>query len=136
MTVFRYWWLFRFLCLFFKIPKQRARVWRKPGPLDLTDVTGTEEIRSPRPPARRTMVRTQSRVQVPSANDLNITVSEATTDLLPVSESITYAAPSADQIAASIIAQLKGVGLQIVSGNGQPVSNDSLATVLCHQAQV
>lgn len=95
------------------MPKQRARVRRKAPPnLDLTDVTDTGEIRSSMPPARRTKVWTQSRVQVPSANDLNITVSEATTDLHRVSESVTYATPSADQTAASMITQLKGAGLQ------------------------
>jgi len=118
------------VCFYFlRCQNKEQRFGGKQPPLDLTDVTDTEEIRSPRPPARRTRVRTQSRVQVPSANDLNITVSEATTDLHRVSESVAYATPSADQIAASMIAQLKGAGLQIVSGNGQQVSNDSLATV-------
>ena len=98
------------------MPKQRTRVRRKASPLDLTDhdVTETEEVGVIRPPARRTRVRKQTQV------------SELATDLHPVSESAT---PTADQIAASMIAQLKGAGLQLTNANGQQVSNDSLATV-------
>ncbi|XP_076103619.1 uncharacterized protein LOC143072529 isoform X2 [Mytilus galloprovincialis] len=105
-----------------KMPKQRARSKRRAAPSDLTDrdlvidpvVLPTVETTTSNTPRGRKRVR-------------NIGPTPSTAHVMNIAS--TTAQPTADEIAAAMITQLKGAGLHLTDSSGVRLSDDRLSSV-------